>query len=475
MPRALLALAAALALLHLALPLDALPRLVSRNYNEGWNAYHALAVGSERPLYPEPAGLFPNNYPPLSFPVVAAASWWGGDPLRAGRVVSLLALLALSAEIGWLARRFTGSTALGAFAALLFPASLAAAFEDYVAMNDPQLLGHALVLGGFVLLGEGRSPARLATAALLMLLGGLVKHNLIALPLATTFWLLGRERRALASWLAASLLLGASALGALWSIFGASLFASVLGPRTTSIGIAAWVSADWLTRLAGPISVGLLAAREAWNDPDARLLALYAACALVIGFAATAGEGVGPNAYFDLLIALCLLGPFLLARVTALVPTGARVIPTGALALALLLGPLIDAPDALLGLPGRLEATRRLEAVTREDVAHLAARPGPAVCETLALCFWAGKPAGVDLFNGQQLFRNGRADPDALLARVERGELGVVQLVDASPNRDDERVSGQLSRALQLHYVTDRVSANGVFLRPRREPPTRER
>jgi hypothetical protein len=129
----------------------------------------------------------------------------------------------------------------------------------------------------------------------------------------------------------------------------------------------------------------------------------------------------------------------------------------------------------LLALPGRLEATRRLEAVTRKDVAYLGARPGPAVCETLALCFWAGKPAGVDLFNSQQLFRNGRADPEALLARVERGEFGVVQLIDASPNRDDERVSGQLSRVLQLHYVIDRVSANGVFLRPRREPATRER
>jgi len=473
-PRALLALAAALALLHLTLPLDALPRLVSRNYNEGWNAYHALAVGSEHPLYPEPAGLFPNNYPPLSFPVVSFAGRLLGDPLRAGRLVSLLALLVLSVEIGWLARRFTGSTALGVFAGLLFPASLGTVAEDYVATNDPQLLGHALVLGGLVLLGEGRSPARLALAALSMVLGGLVKHNLIALPLAVTLWLLGRERRALASWLLASALFVAGALGLLWLVSGAAFFSSVLAPRSTSLALAAWASADALESLAAPLAVGVLAAREAWRDSDARLLALYAACALALGFAATAGEGVARNAYFDLLIALCLLGAFLVARVSALVPSGARVIPTCALALALLLGPLIAAPDALLGLPERLEAQRRLEAVTREDVAYLAARPGPAVCETLALCFWAGKPPGVDLFNSQQLFRSGRADPERFLERAARGELGVVQLTGIAPNRDDDRVSGQLSHALQLHYVVDRVSGNGVFLRPRHAPTARE-
>jgi hypothetical protein len=433
-------------------------------------------VGSERPLYPEPAALFPNNYPPLSFPVVAAAGWLVGDPLRGGRAVSLLALLVLSIEIGWLVRRFTGSTALAVFAGLLFPASLAVTAEDYVATNDPQLLGHALVVGGLVVLGEGRSPARIALAALAMVLGGLVKHNLIALPLAVTLWLLGRERRAFASWLAASALLVATALGTLWLVFGASFFASVLAPRGSSLELAALASADALQSLAALLAVAVLAAREAWRDADARLLALYAACALVLGFAATAGEGVARNAYFDLLIALCLLGPFLVARVNALLPAGARVIPTSALALALLLGPLITAPDALLGLPGRLEAQRRLEAFTREDIAYLAARPGPAACETLAVCFWAEKPPGVDLFNSQQLFRSGRADPERFLERVARGELGVVvQLTGLDPNRDDDRVSGQLSHALQLHYVIDRVSGNGVFLRPRHAPAARER
>jgi hypothetical protein len=467
-PLALLVLTGALALIHLALPVASLSSLAPRGYNEGWNAYHAEAVLSERPLYPEPAALFPNNYPPLSFAVGALAGRLLPDPLRAGRVLSLLALLVVAAEIGWLASRSSGSLGLGVFAGLAFAALMGAAFDEYVAMNDPQLMAHALMLGGLVLVTGGQGLLRLAGAALLMGLGGLVKHNLIALPLAVTLWLFGRDRRAFGAWLGASAGVVALALVALWWSFGASLFASVLAPRTTSLEIAAKVSALWLRSLAAPLAIGLLAAQEAWRDRDARLLALYAGLALAIGFAFSAGEGVSYNAYFDLSIALALLAPFLLARVAALVPSGARVFPTGALALALLVDPVIEAPHALVGLPRRLEEGAQLEAATREDVAYLAARQGPALCEMLALCFWAGKPAGVDLFNSQQLFRAGRADEDALLARIARGEFAVVQLDGFSAARDDERVSGQLTRALQLHYVIDRVSANGVFLRPRR-------
>ena len=110
LPPALLVLAAVLALVHLALPLASLPRLVSSNYNEGWNAYHASAVFSERPLYPPPGDLFPNNYPPLSFAGVALLTRLFGDPVLWGRVLSLLAFLAICTEVSLLARRASGSS-----------------------------------------------------------------------------------------------------------------------------------------------------------------------------------------------------------------------------------------------------------------------------------------------------------------------------------------------------------------------------
>jgi hypothetical protein len=453
-----------LALVHLALPLASLPAFASLNYNEGWNAYHAGAVFSDRPLYPPPGDLFPNNYPPLSFAAVALLSRVFGDPLLWGRLLSLLAFFAICAEIGLLARRASGSWRHGLFAGLLFAALLGAAFGDYVGVNDPQLLAHALVLGGAVLVTSGRSPARIAGAALLMILGGLVKHNLIALPLAITAWLWLRDRKAFAQFATASAAGVAVACLGLWLLHGGDVFASILGVRETSLRTAAHMSADWLRSLAAPLAIGALAWREAWRDPDAQWLALYAAVSLGLGVIFTAGEGVSYNAFFDLTIALSLLGSFLLTR-------SPNTIPAVALALALLLDPLLRAPHAWLGFRPALERVARLEATTAKDVDYLAAREGPALCETLALCFWAGKPEAVDLFNSHQAFWAGRANEQQLLERIARGEFAVIQLVSLYKGRDDLRVSTRLANELLRNYVVDRASANGVFLRPRRGSP----
>lgn len=466
-PFAWLALAAALAVLHLIEPVASLPDRFARNYNEGWNAYHAEAVLSDRPLYPDAESLFPNNYPPLSFVVVALA---GGDPIRTGRVLSLIAFGVLLLEIGWIAARATGSRHLGVLAALLAASWMGAAFHDYVAMNDPQLLAHAVAVGGLALVVGERTPVRLGAGALLMLASGLVKNNLLALPLAVTLWLYTTDRRALRPWLAAAVVGGVAALALLAAVHGTSVFESMLRSRTISLALAAENAATWLPRLAAPLALGAMAAREAWRDPDARLLTLWAGLALAIGFLFAAGEGVAVNTWFELLIALALLGPWLLARLRALLPEAAQVVPLGALLLALLLDPLLQAPDRLLRLPDVLAQHARWEAGSDEDVAFLASTPDPVICETLALCFWAGKAPSVDLFNSRELFRGGHVDEETLLARVEAGEFAVVQLTALAPGRDDERVSAHLALALQRHYVVDHVGTNGVFLRPRSTP-----
>jgi hypothetical protein len=219
------------------------------------------------------------------------------------------------------------------------------------------------------------------------------------------------------------------------------------------------MSAIWLRSLAAPLAIGALALREAWRDPDAQWIALYAALSLALGVIFTAGEGVNYNAFFDLTIALSLLGSFLLTR---------NPYAISGLALALLLDPLLRAPHAWLGLGPGLDEIAKLEAATSKDVEYVSAREGPALCETLSLCFWAGKPPTVDLFNSRQAFWAGRADEQGLIERIARREFAVVQLVSIYKDRDDRRVSAGFTSALQRDYVVDRVSANGVFLRPRR-------
>jgi hypothetical protein len=461
LPRALLVVALALAALHLALPLATVPRLLPANYNEGWNAYHAEAVFSARSLYPPPADLFPNNYPPLSFVVTALLSRLAGDPLLWGRLLSLLAVIVIAAEIAWLVCRATGSARHGAFANLLFVALLGAAYGDYIGIADPQLLAHAFVLGGALLLAGGRSARRTLGAAVLMSLGGLAKHNLFALPLAVVAWLWLRDRAACARFLAASAACVALASLGLWLAFGVDVFTSILGARQTSADTAARMSADWLQSLAAPLALGLLAWPAVFRDAEQRWIALYAALALVLGVVFTAGEGVSYNAFFDLVIALALLGGLLLAR-------GVPGVPSAVLAVALLFDPLLQAPRAWLGFQPGLERLERREAATRKDVDFLAARAGPALCEALALCYWAGKAPAVDLFNAHQAFWAGRADERELERRIAEGEFSVIQLGSLYRGRDDLRISERLSSELLRSYVPERSSSNGVFLRPRR-------
>ena len=118
--------------------------------NEGWNAYLARAAVTGAPLYPQ--GLMINNYPPLSFYIVGALGTITGDPIVAGRLVSLISFL----RRGRRHRRHPARDGR----AMCWPRCSAAcssppAFliaSDYVAMDDPQLLGHALQLAGLSLL-----------------------------------------------------------------------------------------------------------------------------------------------------------------------------------------------------------------------------------------------------------------------------------------------------------------------------------
>ncbi len=67
--------------------------------NEGWNAYFADAAMGKMPLYPSADQLITNNYPPLSFYVVGLVGRLVGDPVLAGRLLSLIAVVAIAAAI----------------------------------------------------------------------------------------------------------------------------------------------------------------------------------------------------------------------------------------------------------------------------------------------------------------------------------------------------------------------------------------
>src|SRR5471032_3023495 len=89
---ALLAMALAVLAL-LARNVLAIPVLAPLDPNEGWNAAHALAAMAGGALYPPLQSLMVNNYPPLSFYIVGELGRLTGDPVIAGRILSLIAFL----------------------------------------------------------------------------------------------------------------------------------------------------------------------------------------------------------------------------------------------------------------------------------------------------------------------------------------------------------------------------------------------
>ncbi|HEY0283735.1 MAG TPA: glycosyltransferase family 39 protein, partial [Rhizomicrobium sp.] len=370
--------------------------------NEGWNAYHAAAAMSGGPLYPGPHSMMINNYPPLSFYLIGAFGRVLDDNILAGRIVSLLSFFLIILGIFAAALRLGCKRLEASFAALLFAGGMLV-FTDYVGMNDPQMLAHAIAMAGFLLLLKApRGTVHVALAALLFVLAVFVKHNVIAMALAATVWLIDYDRKnalRLAGLGVAFLLAG---LVLFRLIYGTGLLAELISARIYSIDNLHAGFDTWLRWSLVPL-VGLtVLASLRWPDRYVRLVSFYAAAGTILGLCFLGGAGVDANAMFDADIALAL-GAALLVQQAA---RGAFApVTAAAYVLPLLLGAWTNAGwrDA----HGWLHPMREETAAAQKDIAFLAARPGPALCEMQSFCYWARKPAAVDVFNLSQQFATG--------------------------------------------------------------------
>ena len=222
----------------LAFPIWRATFLVEIWPTDSWNAYLQDAVAIGAPLYPDPAGLVGNNYPPLSFYAVAALGKLTGlDNLFAGRALSLIALAAIAVEIFAAVRLLAGSSLGAAVGSLWYVAIMARNSTIYVGANDPQLAGLAIMGAGLVyflsLRARDRSPV---LALLLMVAAGFWKHNNIAIPLAAVAWLFIERSR----FAPRSALLSAEAcvvgLAACVVLYGPNFLPNLLQPRAYGLG-----------------------------------------------------------------------------------------------------------------------------------------------------------------------------------------------------------------------------------------------
>ena len=443
------------------------PRHITLNANEGWNAYHAADVIAGRPLYPSPPGLVVTNYPPLSFYLVGALGQAiNGDVMLAGRVLSLLSFVIWTIALALAARRLGCTTDQAAFAAALFAVNMLVFADEYVGVNDPQLLAHGVAaFAPFILLREPRTHGALLVCALLFAAGIFVKHNLIAIPLGCIAWLLRFDRPAAWRLMGFGALLGIAGAGACVALFGPGVVAHLLAPRASSLGKAWTMTCQWLPLAAIPLALLAILIRRAPRDHALLFAASLAMVSILVGLASFAKAGVYWNVTFDAAWALSLTAALALNRLRSLGGmTGGR------LRAALVIGYLAVPASAVAasasihwGSPRFWIDPRWAEAESSgREIDFIAARPGPALCENLALCFWAGKPAEVDFFNVGERIGGDPRSADALVRLLDARRFGVAQIDD--PRHD---LGPDVDAALARNYAVDHKGRWGSLLVPR--------
>jgi hypothetical protein len=192
------------------------------------------------------------------------------------------------------------------------------------------------------------------------------------------------------------------------------------------------------------------------RDPFVQLCAIYAAIATATGAVFLGGAGVDPNVLFDADIALGLSAALLLTAFR-----GWRGAAGAAYAAPLLF--FAAANEEWLEMNLQRHPLQAEAAVAGQDIAFMAARKGPALCEMLSFCYWSGKPPAVDVFNvGQQFETNARSDAE-LTRAVDAKRFAVIQFDPDSPYSLGENIHNAMDRAYRVHHVDE----YGTFYVPR--------
>jgi hypothetical protein len=401
--------------------------------NEGWNAYYADAAMGRMPLYPSRDQFITNNYPPLSFYIVGALGSLLGDVVFAGRLLSLFALAVIAVSAAGAIKRLGGNATAAGIGAAYFVATMGFFFTDYVGMNDPHLLGQAVMSIGLVAFLRAMARERGYWAPiLLMVAAGFIKHNIIAMPLTALIWLgIHRPRQLVNTGLLAACAVGAG-FALCFAAFGPDFFSNLMSPRALkwkqvigAVGHLQWVAVGLVVWLY----VG--AARKGTNDRDAQFCSLFIVVALVSFFAQMTGTGVACNAQFELVFAVSIAVGVAFAKAPFL-PLAQRYSPAAlrcallfAICLRLLVSIPID-PVRLLTDPRFHADLAAREAAMSASVIRIQATPGDVAGGTLA-CYWAGKPFALDDFNSRQRIANGNLPADAIRKRIEAGKLTIVE------------------------------------------------
>jgi hypothetical protein len=454
---------------------------VDLDYNEGWNVYNAALAAAHQPLYPAKYAWTTNNYPMLSYCVAAQLQRVTHDFLFTGRALSLLSLIGCCVLVAAIARRMgvsgRAASLAGIFSLAVF--CIAGEYPIFIGMDDPQLFAlFVFMLGLWVYLASRKSTAGVVCAALIFVVAGCIKHSPLEFPLAVLLdLLLLNWRRSL--WFALSGALFAGAAVLLQIHYGGPFFVEeLLMPRGYSWLKAAKEVGIMFGPLLLPLCAAVYAGVRSLRNGKTRIAGFLLLLSLLIGGYFRGGIGVSINAQFSALLAMSILVGIFLDAGPAL-RVGRWRLQAGLIALLLfawllipwVLVPSLDERGSAADNLNPMLAVRNSQAAEArfdQESALLRSHSGPALCENLLLCYFAGKPYRYDPFNAKRLVDLGKLDAQVQVSALQRHEYSAVQL--SAPLDGDsqaERFAPAILDAIKQNYRPVLCNQDGAIYLPR--------
>ncbi len=453
------------------------------NYNEGWNVYNADRLINGEILYDGNYWRI-NNYPIGSFLIIAGANLLIHNLLLSGRLVALISFVAIGVCAAMAVRRFGGGRTDAVFGAACAMGFCYLVAPAWITVDDPQTLGEAVMLAALVSY-IARPPDRLnlLRTAFLVVLGGFIKHNLLAIPIAITFDLAIRSPRRLPLWLASCAGSAAGFLGLTQIVAGGEFIDHLMSPRLFSGYGARYHLMKYLRLFKFPLAAVTLTASLVPID-NRTILVAWGAISIISATILSGFEGTSYNMFQDAAVFLGVAAGVVISDLRRSEMRG-RLTRVVASALPFLVAQpiLARAPDTAVQAydwRGLLDSDRKRQEVFLTDAKYVADRRGPSICESLLLCYVAGQPFILDPFNSRQYMLSGKLDRRELIRRIAAHEFSVIQLradICDDPMTSSchilhyrqkvDRFTDEVLYAIDQYYEVARRSTFGSFYVPK--------
>jgi hypothetical protein len=216
------------------------------------------------------------------------------------------------------------------------------------------------------------------------------------------------------------------------------------------------LSFSWFyLRLAIPIGISVFWSVWQFHNRQARVISFYFFSSLLIGAAFAGGAGVAENAFFDAYFAMSIIiGACLDSLWKAPIPNlgkGGRwrfLVPV-----------LLYSSVFMMYVPWGLPAAKELselpdrQRVYKIEVSFVAEQPGPALCDTLLICYDAGKPYILHSFSFATGVRTGQLKNDKLVKQIAEKKYGAIQMESPVTQKSPEHFPDEVLDAIGRYYV----------------------